>query len=75
MEGERLKMDEKPSLDERLKAAIQSLELLSHEMEEMKVKTARLDAAERHHRAAILTGVAAYLRALNENGDVPPEPR
>jgi hypothetical protein len=66
-------MDEKPTLDERLTALRESVELLTHDIHEMQATMARLDSRERRARQALLTGIAAYLRALNENDEVPPE--
>lgn len=60
----------KPTIDERLEAITQSLELMRLDMEAMQAEHKRLDARERHARGALLSGVAAYLRALGQpNGD------
>jgi hypothetical protein len=69
--------DRKPTIDERLEAITQSLELLSVNMHAAQEKAAeyealqaRLDARERKGREALLSGISAYLRALGqeENG-------
>lgn len=49
------------TIDERIEALTQSLELLASLHRD-------LDARERRAREALLTGIAAYLRALN-NGE------
>jgi hypothetical protein len=46
----------------------QSVELLTHDIHEMQKKHDRLDARERKAREALLSGIAAYLRALQEDG-------
>jgi hypothetical protein len=57
----------KPTIDERLEAVTQSLELAIRETQDMKAEIRRLDMRERRAREALLTGIAAYLRALNED--------
>lgn len=61
------------TIDERLAALAQSVELLSvnvhtmqDNMREMRERQARLDARERQARQAILSGIAAYFKALEE---------
>jgi hypothetical protein len=61
----------KPTLDERLGALTQSLELLTRDVEAMRERMEAADRRERKARQAILTGIAAYLRALDANGDEP----
>jgi hypothetical protein len=62
--------EDKPTIDERLDAVVQSLELMRLDMEAMQAEHKRLDARERHARGALLAGVAAYLRFLGEqNGN------
>jgi len=63
----------KPTIDERLarlverhEALSQSVESLTHDIREMRAEHARLDRRERKAREALLTGIAAYLRALGE---------
>lgn len=65
------------TIDERLAALVQSVELLSvnvhtmqDNMREMRERQARLDARERQARQAILSGIAAYFKAL----EAPEEP-
>lgn len=58
----------KPTLDERLEALTHSLELMQLEMEAARAEQKRLNARERNAREALLTGIAAYLRAL-ANGE------
>ena len=74
--------EKKPTIDERLdrlverhEALAQSIELLTadvHQMQETArqdhIRMLEMDARERKGRAAILTGIAAYLRAL-DNGE------
>ena len=64
----------KPTIDERLQALAESLELLTRDIHEMQAamrqhdeRMRQLDARERRAREALLTGIAAYLRALNED--------
>ena len=59
----------KPTIDERLEALTQSLELLSVNMHAMQEKQAEQDERERRGRAALLAGIAAYLQALQDGGD------
>ena len=54
--------DKKPTLDERLEA-------LTHSLELMQIEQQRLDERERHAHQALLTGIAAYLRALANGRD------
>lgn len=57
-------------LVERHEALSQSLEMLTHDMQEARERMDRLDARERKAREALLSGIAAYLRALGEeNGE------
>lgn len=60
------------TIDERLaqlvarhEALTQSVELLTHDIQEMNARMERADARERTGRAAILQAIAAYLNALN----------
>ena len=55
-----------PTIDERLEALVQSLELAQIEQERLRAEQERLDRRERNARAALLAGIAAYLEALNE---------
>ena len=59
------------SIDERLQVVTQNLELLSQDIHQMQDEMRRLDARERKGREALLAGIAAYLRTLqdNDNGD------
>jgi len=59
--------DRKPTIDERLEAVAQNLELMSHDLEAWKEEQKRLDARERRARNALLAGIAAYMQALNED--------
>jgi hypothetical protein len=62
--------EQKPTIDERLEALVQSLELMQIETEEHKQQIKALDARERQAREALLSGIAAYLRALGQgNGE------
>lgn len=60
----------KKTIDERLDALTMNFELAFQEMEAFRKRTEELDRRERQGREALLTGIAAYLRALrgNENG-------
>ena len=61
-------MDEKkPTIDERLEALVQSLELMRLDQEAYDAKMRKLDARERSARNALLTGIAAYFEALKED--------
>jgi prefoldin subunit 5 len=60
-------MNDKPTVDERLEALAQSLELLTHDIHEMQATMVRLDSAERRARRALLNGIEAYLRALDDS--------
>ena len=57
----------RPTIDERLEALTQSLELQALENERHRAEMERLDARERRARTALLTGIAAYLRALGDD--------
>lgn len=57
-----------PDFDERMQALRESLELMQHESERHRQEIARLDARERKAREALLSGIAAYLRALGNEG-------
>jgi len=59
-------------LAERQEALAESVQLLTHGIHEMQTQQKRLDARERKAREALLSGIAAYLRAL-QNGDEPEE--
>jgi hypothetical protein len=62
----------KPTIDERLEALTHSLELMALDIEVTREEQQRLDRRERAAREALLTGIAAYLRALGAaNGDDP----
>ncbi len=61
--------ERKLTIDERLEALTHSLELMQLESERHQEEIARLDARERRARQALLVGIAAYLNALDENGD------
>lgn len=65
--------EQKPTIDERLQALTHNLELMSLETEAMRKQQQRLDRRERNAREALLSGIAAYLRALKEgdNGEEP----
>jgi hypothetical protein len=60
----------KPTIDERLEALTQSLELMHHENERQRAEMRRLDRRERNAREALLAGISAYLQALkaDDNG-------
>jgi hypothetical protein len=62
-------MDEQPSIDERLQALTHSLELAVLDIEATREAQKRLDQRERNARNALLSGIAAYLRALQEDGE------
>lgn len=57
-------------IEEKHLAIAESIELLTHDIHEIQERQNRLDARERRAREALLTGIQAYLRALN-NGDAP----
>jgi hypothetical protein len=64
----------KPTIDERLEAIKVNLELLNaniHAMQEENAerdrRTAELDRRERRARRAILTGIEAYFRELDQD--------
>lgn len=59
----------KKTIDERLDALTINFELALQEMEAFRKTTEELDRRERQGREALLTGIAAYLRALRGNED------
>jgi hypothetical protein len=61
-----------PTIDERLQALTMNLELQARESQEARERMDRLDARERRAREALLSGIAAYLRALQDE-DVSPD--
>ena len=62
--------EQKPNIDERLQALTMNVELLTHDIEQMRKEAREMDARERRGRQAILRGIAEYMRALNgEDGD------
>jgi hypothetical protein len=70
------KNEQKPTIDERLAALAQSVELLSvnvHAMQEdtrkWEAEQKRLGERERRARHAILSGIATYFQTLNEGDD------
>lgn len=56
-------------IDERQQAINESVELLTLDIREMQAHQKRLDARERRARKALMTGIAAYLDALEDNGN------
>jgi hypothetical protein len=63
-------MDErKPTIDERLQALTHNLELAMLDIEATRKQQKRLDRRERNAREALLGGIAAYLRALENDGE------
>jgi hypothetical protein len=64
-------MDEqKPTIDERLQALTHNLELVMLDIEATRKQQKRLDQRERNAREALLSRIAAYLRALkNDESD------
>jgi hypothetical protein len=72
--GENGMDEQQPTIDERLQALTHSLELAVLDIEATRKQQKRLDQRERNAREAILSGIAAYLRALNsdEEGDGEP---
>jgi hypothetical protein len=56
----------KPTIDQRLEALAQSVELLTRDIHEMQTEFSRLDARERKARLSLLAGIQAYLKAMNE---------
>jgi hypothetical protein len=54
------------TLDERLEALVQTAELLTHEIQDIKAAMVRLDMRERTARWALLEGITAYLKALSD---------
>jgi hypothetical protein len=65
--------ERKPTLDERLEALTHTLELAALDIETTRAEQKRLDQRERQAREALLSGIAAYLRALSaDNGDRTP---
>jgi prefoldin subunit 5 len=77
----------KPSIDERLdrlaerhEALAQSVESLTHDIHEMQASLAKAqaiiiesDRRERQARRAMLRGIEAYLRALDDGGQESPD--
>jgi hypothetical protein len=62
--------ERKPTIDERLEAIARNLELAEAEQRQMRAEQKRLDRRERQAREALLSGIAAYLRALaDESGN------
>jgi len=68
-------MEEKPTIDQRLdrlverhEALAQNIELLTHDIEQMRQEAQAADRRERKGRQAILAGIVEYLRIL-EDGD------
>ena len=61
-------MNDRPSIDERLAAIAESLELLVHQSQEIRRRQDELDKREHQSRMALLTGIRGYLEALGENG-------
>ena len=59
----------KKTIDERLDALTINFELALQEMEAFRKTTEELDRRERQGREALLTGIAAYLRALRGSDD------
>jgi hypothetical protein len=59
----------KPTIDERLDAIGEKLELLTVNVHAMQEEHRRLDARERRARKAIADGIVAYFKALNEEPD------
>jgi len=64
------------TIDERLEALTQTLELMAHDAEASRERAAadrermkRLDARERQAREALMAGIAAYMQALAEGDD------
>ena len=65
----------KRSLDERLDALTMNLEMLTRNMHDARERMDRLDRRERQARKALLSGIIAYMTALEENNgqDAPEE--
>ena len=68
---------QKPTLDERIEALVHSMELFQLELHaerqqrlELEAQQRQADLRERKGRQAILIGIAAYLKAL-EDGEEP----
>jgi hypothetical protein len=59
----------KPTIDERLDAIGQKLELLTVNVHVMQELQRQLDLRERRGRRAIAEGICAYFKALNEEPD------
>jgi hypothetical protein len=57
------------TIDERLEALTQTLELQLRDAEAEREKLKRLDARERLAREALMRGIAAYLQALAEEDE------
>jgi uncharacterized protein YllA (UPF0747 family) len=62
-------MDEQPTIDERLLALTHNLELAMLDIEATRKQQKRLDRRERNAREALLSGIAAYLRALKNDNE------
>lgn len=58
--------ERKPTIDERLEALRQTVELMSHDTEAWAAQQKRLDERERRARRAMMEGIRAYLKVLNE---------
>jgi len=56
----------KKTIDERLEAIAQSVELIAHMQAQGEREIQRLAHRERTAREALLSGIAAYLRALQQ---------
>jgi hypothetical protein len=57
------------TIDERLEAITQSLEVLTHDVHSAQERTKRLEDRDRRLREALMAGVAAYLQVLAEDDD------
>lgn len=60
---------QKPTIDERLEALTQNLELFMADLEAERELRREIDARERRGRNAILRAIAAYLEELDGNGE------
>lgn len=60
---------QKPTIDERLEALTQNLELFMADLEAERELRREQDARERRGRNAILRAIAAYLEELDGNGE------
>jgi len=58
-----------PNIDERIEALVHTMELFQADMKDFAAKQERLDKRERNARQALLEGIAAYLRALNNENE------